>query len=76
MDFIDKTISDVEPVRPPPVESSSFKHVQDVKSLKELAAKLRDADEFAVSFMYIFIHVDMVSASNMKTLKVIAIRNK
>ncbi|PWA63972.1 ribonuclease D, Exosome-associated factor Rrp6 [Artemisia annua] len=48
MDFIDKTISDVEPVRPPPVESSSFKHVQDVKSLKELAAKLRDADEFAV----------------------------
>ncbi|KAJ0469979.1 putative ribonuclease D [Helianthus annuus] len=47
-DFIDKTVSDVEPVKPPPVESSSFKLVQDVKDLKELAAKLRDANEFAV----------------------------
>ncbi|KAI3705399.1 hypothetical protein L1987_75636 [Smallanthus sonchifolius] len=48
MDFIDKTVSDVEPVKPPPVESTSFKLVQDVKDLKELAAKLRDANEFAV----------------------------
>ncbi|XP_076896199.1 protein RRP6-like 2 [Bidens hawaiensis] len=48
MDFIDRTVSDVEPVKPPPVESTSFKLVQDVKDLKELAAKLRDADEFAV----------------------------
>lgn len=48
MDFIDKTVSDVEPVKPPPVECTSFKLVQDVKDLKELAAKLRDASEFAV----------------------------
>ncbi|KAK9061482.1 hypothetical protein SSX86_018663 [Deinandra increscens subsp. villosa] len=48
MDFIDTAISDVEPVKPSPVESTSFKIVQDVKDLKELAAKLRDADEFAV----------------------------
>ncbi|KVI09493.1 3'-5' exonuclease domain-containing protein [Cynara cardunculus var. scolymus] len=48
MDFIDKTVSDVELVKPPPVESTSFKHVQEVKDLKELAAKLRDANEFAV----------------------------
>lgn len=48
MDFIDKTVSDVEPVKPPPVESTSFKLVQEVKDLKELAAKLCDANEFAV----------------------------
>ncbi|KAI7746260.1 hypothetical protein M8C21_000425, partial [Ambrosia artemisiifolia] len=48
MDFIDKTVRDVEPVKPPPVESTSFKLVQDVKDLKELAAKLRDVNEFAV----------------------------
>lgn len=49
MDFIDKTVSDVEPVKPPPVESTSFKLVQDVKDLKELAVKLRNANEFAVN---------------------------
>ncbi|XP_071705512.1 protein RRP6-like 2 [Rutidosis leptorrhynchoides] len=48
MDFIDKTVSDVEPVKPLPVESTSFNLVQDVKGLKDLAAKLRSADEFAV----------------------------
>ncbi|KAJ0699601.1 putative 3'-5' exonuclease domain, HRDC-like superfamily, ribonuclease H-like superfamily [Helianthus annuus] len=47
-DFIDKTVSDVESVKPPPVKSTSFKLVQDVKDLKELAAKLRDANEFVV----------------------------
>ncbi|XP_076892234.1 protein RRP6-like 2 [Bidens hawaiensis] len=48
MDFIDKTVSDVEPVKPTPVESTPFKLIEDVKDLKELAAKLRDANEFAV----------------------------
>ncbi|KAJ9540468.1 hypothetical protein OSB04_026974 [Centaurea solstitialis] len=48
MDFIDKTVSDLEPVKPPPVETTSYKLVQEVKDLKELAAKLRDANEFAV----------------------------
>ncbi|MFS8026846.1 putative HRDC domain, 3'-5' exonuclease domain, Longin domain, HRDC-like superfamily [Helianthus anomalus] len=46
-EFIDKMVSDVEPMKPPPVEST-FKLVQDVKDLKELAVKLRDANEFAV----------------------------
>ncbi|KAF5799366.1 putative polyribonucleotide nucleotidyltransferase [Helianthus annuus] len=49
MDFIDKTVSDVEPVKPPPVETTPFKLVQDVKDLKELATKLRDTDEFSVA---------------------------
>ncbi|KAL7614831.1 protein RRP6-like 2 [Lactuca sativa] len=48
MDFIDKTVSDVEPVKPPPVESTSFKIIQEVKDLKQLAATLREVDEFAV----------------------------
>ncbi|KAK1421100.1 hypothetical protein QVD17_23201 [Tagetes erecta] len=48
LDFVDKTVSDVEPVKPSPVESTSFKLVQEVKDLKELAAKLRDVNEFAV----------------------------
>ncbi|KAL4576823.1 hypothetical protein LXL04_012923 [Taraxacum kok-saghyz] len=48
MDFIDKTVSDEEPVKPPPVESTSFKMIQEVKDLKKLAAALREADEFAV----------------------------
>lgn len=50
MDFIDKTVSDVEPVKPPPVESTSFKIIQEVKDLKQLAATLREVDEFAVFF--------------------------
>ncbi|KAJ0695385.1 putative 3'-5' exonuclease domain, ribonuclease H-like superfamily [Helianthus annuus] len=51
-DFIDMTVSDVEPANPPPVESTSFKLVQDVKVLKELAAKLCDANESAVDLEY------------------------
>lgn len=62
MDFIDKTVSDVEPVKPPPVERTSFKLVQDVKDLKELAAKLRDASEFAVIFYIMFLLTDLVNA--------------
>ncbi|KAJ0627569.1 putative HRDC domain, 3'-5' exonuclease domain, HRDC-like superfamily, ribonuclease H superfamily [Helianthus annuus] len=46
-EFIDKMVSDVEPMKPPPVEST-FKLVQDVKDLKELTVKLCDANEFAV----------------------------
>ncbi|KAJ9541096.1 hypothetical protein OSB04_027602, partial [Centaurea solstitialis] len=48
-EFIDKTVSNVEPVKPPPVETTLFKLVQEVNDLKELAAKLRDANEFAVN---------------------------
>ncbi|XVF06653.1 hypothetical protein REPUB_Repub06bG0068700 [Reevesia pubescens] len=48
MDFVDKDIADFEPVKPPSIGSTPFKLVKEVKDLKELAAKLRTVDEFAV----------------------------
>uniref|UniRef100_A0A5B7BSC4 Putative exosome component 10 n=1 Tax=Davidia involucrata TaxID=16924 RepID=A0A5B7BSC4_DAVIN len=48
LDFVDKNVGDVEPVKPPPIESTPFKLVEEVKDLKELAAKLRGVNEFAV----------------------------
>ncbi|KAH8480801.1 hypothetical protein Peur_062385 [Populus x canadensis] len=48
LDFVDKRIGDVEPVPPFPTESTPFKLVEEVKDLKELAAKLRGVNEFAV----------------------------
>lgn len=48
LDFVDKNIQNIEPVKPPPVESTSFKLVEEVKDLKELSAKLQGVDEFAV----------------------------
>ncbi|KAK8639136.1 hypothetical protein V6N13_137529 [Hibiscus sabdariffa] len=49
MDFLDKDISDSEPVQPPSIESTPFKLVEEVKDLKELAAKLSSVNEFAAS---------------------------
>ncbi|KAB5529605.1 hypothetical protein DKX38_019686 [Salix brachista] len=48
LDFMDTSIGDVEPAPPLPIESTAFKLVEEVKDLKELAAKLRGANEFAV----------------------------
>lgn len=48
LDFIDRSIEDVEIAKPLPLESTPFKLVEGVKDLKELAAKLRDVKEFAV----------------------------
>ncbi|KAK7267021.1 hypothetical protein RIF29_19685 [Crotalaria pallida] len=48
LDFVDKNPGDIVPTKPPPLESTPFMLVEDVKSLKELAAKLRSVDEFAV----------------------------
>ncbi|GMI65046.1 RRP6-like 2 [Hibiscus trionum] len=48
MDFVDKDIADIEPVKPPSIESTTFKLVEEVKDLKDLAAKLRSVEEFAV----------------------------
>ncbi|CAL1382429.1 unnamed protein product [Linum trigynum] len=48
LDFVDKDAGRIEPSVPPAVESTPFKLVEDVKDLKELAAKLRAVDEFAV----------------------------
>lgn len=52
MDFIDKDIGDVEPVKPPSLECTPYKLVEEVRDLKELAAKLRGENEFAVKFDY------------------------
>ncbi|XVE62512.1 hypothetical protein DITRI_Ditri06bG0123600 [Diplodiscus trichospermus] len=48
MDFVDKDVADIEPIKPPSIESTAFKLVEEVKDLKELAAKLRSVTEFAV----------------------------
>ncbi|KAK2638276.1 hypothetical protein Ddye_026071 [Dipteronia dyeriana] len=48
LEFVDKDIGDVEPVKPPPIEETPFKMVEEVKDLKELAAKLQSVNEFAV----------------------------
>ena len=48
MDFVDKDLADIEHVKPPSIESTAFKLVEEVKDLKELAAKLRSVNEFAV----------------------------
>ncbi|XP_077247718.1 polynucleotidyl transferase, ribonuclease H fold protein with HRDC domain-containing protein isoform X2 [Tasmannia lanceolata] len=47
-DFVDQNIVDVQPVKPLSLESTPFELVERVKELKELAAKLRDVNEFAV----------------------------
>ncbi|KDP39663.1 hypothetical protein JCGZ_02683 [Jatropha curcas] len=48
LDFVDKSAGNNDPSLPPPTESTPFKLVEEVKDLKELAAKLRAVDEFAV----------------------------
>ncbi|CAN8232659.1 unnamed protein product [Cochlearia groenlandica] len=48
MDFVDKDVNEMEPVKPLPLEDTPFKLVQEVKDLKDLAAKLRSVEEFAV----------------------------
>lgn len=50
LDFVDKDPGDVVPQKPPSVESTPFKIVEEVKDLKELAAKLRSVNEFAVKY--------------------------
>lgn len=48
-DFVDKDVSNIKPEKPLALEDTPFKIVSDVKDLKALAAKLRAANEFAVS---------------------------
>ncbi|XP_057983111.1 protein RRP6-like 2 isoform X2 [Malania oleifera] len=47
-DFIDRNIKSIEPAKPPPIESTPFKLVEEIKDLKALAAKLGAVNEFAV----------------------------
>ncbi|XP_020105187.1 protein RRP6-like 2 [Ananas comosus] len=48
LDFVDRNIREVEPVKPLPLESTPFKLVEEVKALKDLASNLRGVSEFAV----------------------------
>ncbi|WJX29619.1 hypothetical protein P8452_18238 [Trifolium repens] len=48
LDFVDKDPENVVPQKPPSLESTPFKLVEEVKDLKEMAAKLRSVNEFAV----------------------------
>ncbi|KAJ0015166.1 hypothetical protein Pint_20023 [Pistacia integerrima] len=48
LDFVDKDIGDVEPVKPTSLEETPFKLVEEVKDLKELAGKLRSVNELVV----------------------------
>ncbi|RDX95930.1 Protein RRP6-like 2, partial [Mucuna pruriens] len=49
LDFVDKeNLENLVPVKPCPIECTPFKLVEEVKGLKELAAKLSSVNEFAV----------------------------
>ncbi|XP_019093567.1 PREDICTED: protein RRP6-like 1 [Camelina sativa] len=48
MDFMDKNDIEMKPVKPLPLEETTFKIVEEVKDLKELAATLQSVEEFAV----------------------------
>ncbi|KAK7364714.1 hypothetical protein VNO80_13455 [Phaseolus coccineus] len=48
LDFVDRNPGDVVPVKPPSIDSTPFKLVEEVKDLKELAARLRSVNEFSV----------------------------
>lgn len=48
LDFIDRNVVDGDPVKPLSLDSTPFQLVAGVKELKELAAKLRGVNEFAV----------------------------
>ncbi|KAG7585614.1 3'-5' exonuclease domain [Arabidopsis thaliana x Arabidopsis arenosa] len=48
MDFVDKNLSEIIPVKPLPLEETPFKLVEEVKDLEDLAATLQSVEEFAV----------------------------
>ncbi|KAM0944123.1 putative ribonuclease D [Dioscorea sansibarensis] len=48
MDFVDRNVGEGDPVRPLPLKDTPFKLVDELNELKELCAKLQDANEFAV----------------------------
>lgn len=54
MDFVDKNLIEMKPVKPLPLEDTPFKLVEEVKDLQELAATLQSVEEFAVNFLALF----------------------
>jgi len=53
LDFVDRNPGDVVPVKPPSIDNTPFKLVEEVKDLKELAARLRSVNEFSVKMITI-----------------------
>ena len=45
---MDRNVTSLKPMKPPPLENTPFKLIEEVKDLKELATKLRSVNEFAV----------------------------
>lgn len=52
LDFVDKISEDFQPIYPPSLDCTPFKFIEEVNDLKELAAKLRGVNEFAVRNCY------------------------
>lgn len=48
MDFVDRSLASIDPVKPPSIQFSAFKLVEEVKGLDELTTKLQSVNEFAV----------------------------
>jgi len=53
LDFVDGSPGDVVPMKPPSIDNTPFKLVEEVKDLKELAARLRSVNEFSVNMITI-----------------------
>ncbi|KAI9093664.1 hypothetical protein K1719_027113 [Acacia pycnantha] len=51
-DFFHKECRDIEPMKPPSIDCTPFKIVEELEDLKELASKLRDVQEFAVDLKH------------------------
>ncbi|KAH1030136.1 hypothetical protein J1N35_046051 [Gossypium stocksii] len=47
MDFIDKNMTNLEPIKPPSIEYTLFKLGEEIKDM-ELTAKLRNVDDFTI----------------------------
>jgi exosome complex exonuclease RRP6 len=59
MDFVDRNLSEMRPVKPLPLEETPFKLVEEVKDLEDLAAALQSVEEFAVNFLPLIVFSPM-----------------
>lgn len=53
--FIDRNVSESEPVKPADLEDTPFTLVDDLQGLKELSKKLKSVTEFAVSICKVYL---------------------
>lgn len=63
MDFVDKNITELKPVKALSLEGTPFKLVEEVNDLKDLAAKLCSVEEFAVNFFLCFFFCFLVQCA-------------